>query len=402
MGIMSTQKIHAPFIALALAAAMLLGACRGGDKQAGPPPGGPAEVGVVTLAPQSVNLSMELPGRTAAYRIAEVRPQVSGIILKRHFEEGSEVKAGQLLYKIDPAVYKAAYDSACAALARAEASENSARLKAERYRKLVERKAVSDQDQVETEAAWKQTVAEIAAAKAAVDSAHINLAYTDVKAPISGRIGMSQVTEGALVTAQQPTALATIQQLDPMYIDVSQSSVEVLRLKKEVESGQMQVDTEGKARVSVLLEDGSVYAHPGKLEFADVTVAVSTGTVTLRVLAANPDHVLLPGMFVRARLERGQRPDAILAPQVAVTRDMKGIAQALVVNKESVVELRQLVTGQMIGEGIVIESGLQAGDRVIVAGRQKVRPGARVKAVEAKSAPAPAGNDRPATQEKAE
>jgi len=242
----------------------------------------------------------------------------------------------------------------------------------------------------------KQTVAEIAAAKAAVDSAHINLAYTDVKAPISGRIGMSQVTEGALVTAQQPTALATIQQLDPMYIDVSQSSVEVLRLKKEVESGQMQVDTEGKgpgrACSSRMARSMPI---PASSNSPTSPSPCPTGTVTLRVLAANPDHVLLPGMFVRARLERGQRPDAILAPQVAVTRDMKGIAQALVVNKESVVELRQLVTGQMIGEGIVIESGLQAGDRVIVAGRQKVRPGARVKAVEAKSAPAPAGK-RPA------
>ena len=356
------------------------------------------EVAVEIVTPQKVLYTTELAGRTSGFQIAEVRPQVSGIILKRHFEEGTEVKAGQLLYKIDPAVYQAAFDSARAALARAEASENSARLKAERYRKLVDRKAVSDQDQVETEAAWKQAQAEIAAARAAVDSARINLAYTDVKAPISGRIGKSQVTEGALVTAQQATALATIQQLDPMYIDVSQSSVELLRLKKEVASGQLQVDAEGKARVSVLLEDGSAFAHPGELEFADVTVTVSTGTVTLRVLAPNPDNVLLPGMFVRTRLERGQRPDAILAPQVAVSRDIKGIAQALVVNKESVVELRRLVTGQMIGERIVIESGLQAGDRVIVAGLQKVRPGVPVKVAQAK----PAGAGQAATPNKAE
>ena len=395
---MNTQKTTVSVLLAFLLAGLLLAGCRGGDKQAGPPAGGPPEVEVVTLAPESVSLSEELPGRTTAFRIAEVRPQVSGIILKRHFEEGTEVKAGQLLYKIDPAVYQAAFDSARAALARAEASENSARLKAERYRKLVDRKAVSDQDQVETEAAWKQAQAEIAAARAAVDSARINLAYTDVKAPISGRIGKSQVTEGALVTAQQATALATIQQLDPMYIDVSQSSVELLRLKKEVESGQLQVDAEGKARVRVLLEDGSAYAHPGELEFADVTVTVSTGTVTLRVLAPNPDNVLLPGMFVRTRLERGQRPDAILAPQVAVSRDIKGIAQALVVNKESVVELRRLVTGQMIGERIVIESGLQAGDRVIVAGLQKVRPGVPVKVAQAK----PAGAGQAATPNKAE
>lgn len=385
-----------------LLTALILGGCRGGNKQAGPPAGGPPEVEVVTLATQSVSVTTELPGRTTAYRIAEVRPQVSGIILKRHFEEGSEVKAGQLLYKIDPAVYQAVYDSARAALARAEATESSARFKAARYRKLVDRKAVSDQDQVETEAAWKQAVAEIAAAKAAVDSARINLAYTDVKASIPGRIGRSAVTEGALVTAQQAHALATIQQLDPMYIDVSQSSMALLRLKREVESGQLQVDADGKARVNVLLEDGSKYAHPGTFEFADVTVTASTGTVTLRVRVANPDSVLLPGMFVRAQLERGQRPDAVLAPQVAVSRDIKGIAQAMVVTKESVVELRRLVTGQMIDEDIVVESGLQAGDRVIVAGLQKVRPGVTVKAVEAGTATAPSGNDRPATQDKAE
>jgi membrane fusion protein (multidrug efflux system) len=348
---------------------------------------------------------MELPGRTAAFRIAEVRPQVSGIILKRQFEEGSEVKAGQVLYRIDPAPYQAAHDSAKAALARAEAMENSARLKAERYRKLVDGKAVSVQDQVETEAAWKQAQAEVAAAKANVESTRINLAYTEVKAPISGRIGKSSVTEGALVTAQQALALATVQQLDPIYIDVSQPSVELQRLKKQAASGELVMETEGKARVTVLLEDGSPYEQPGMLEFADVTVNETTGTVTLRALVANPKNDLLPGMFVRARLDRGQRPDAILAPQVAITRDIKGIAQALVVNQESVVELRRLVTGQMIDSHIVIESGLKAGDRVIVAGLQKVRPGAPVKAVEAKpegAATASADNGQSATQKKAE
>ncbi len=314
---MNTQKTTVSVLLAFLLAGLLLAGCRGGDKQAGPPAGGPPEVEVVTLAPESVSLSEELPGRTTAFRIAEVRPQVSGIILKRHFEEGTEVKAGQLLYKIDPAVYQAAFDSARAALARAEASENSARLKAERYRKLVDRKAVSDQDQVETEAAWKQAQAEIAAARAAVDSARINLAYTDVKAPISGRIGKSQVTEGALVTAQQATALATIQQLDPMYIDVSQSSVELLRLKRwpRPAAGGRRGQGPGERTAR-----GQLRRPAGELEFADVTVTVSTGTVTLQVLAPNPDNVLLPGMFVRARLERGQRPDAILAPQVAVSR----------------------------------------------------------------------------------
>lgn len=400
---MSTFKT-APFIALALAAAMLLGACKDGKQ---PPqamgPGGPVEVETITVASQAVSLSEELPGRTSAFRVAEVRPQVGGILQRRLFTEGSEVKAGQLLYQIDPAPYQAAHDSAKAALARAEAAEYSARLKADRFRALVRTQAVSTQEQVDSEAAWKQTVAEVAAARAALETARINLDYTRITAPIGGRIGRSAVSEGALVTAQQPTALAVIQQLDPMYIDVSQSSVEMLRLKKEVESGQLQVDAEGKARVGVLLEDGSQYAHPGTLEFADVTVTMSTGTVILRVLTPNPDHVLLPGMFVRARLERGLRPDAILAPQVAVTRDIKGIAQALVVNKESVVELRRLVTGQIIGDRIVVESGLQAGDRVIVAGLQKVRPGVPVKAVAAAAAPAAAAEGgQPATQKKAE
>ena len=368
-------------IPLALLTVMpMLAACKNNQPKASTQPP-PAEVETITLSPQTVSLSMELPGRTAAYRIAEVRPQVSGIVLKRQFEEGSEVKAGQLLYLIDPAPYKATHDSAKAALAKAEASENSARLKAERYRKLVDNKAVSIQDQVETEAAWKQAVAEVASAKAAVESSRINLAYTEVKAPISGRIGKSAVTEGALVTAQQANALATIQQLDPMYIDVSQSSIELQHLKKEVASGQLQVDKEGKARVSVLLEDGSTYQQPGTLEFADVTVNETTGTVTLRAVAANPKQDLLPGMFVRARLEKGQRKDALLVPQVGVSRDTKGAATVMLVKGDSTVELRRIETSQVIGDALLVESGLQAGEQVIVAGLQKIRPGVPVKAV---------------------
>lgn len=373
------------------AAALLIGGCKGGAKQAGPPPGGPVEVEVVTLAPQTISLNTELPGRTAAFRIAEVRPQVSGIILKRQFEEGSEVKAGQVLYQIDPALYRAAHDSAKAAQARAEAMENSTRLKAERYRKLVDGKAVSVQDQVETEAAWKQAQAEVAAAKASVESTRINLAYTEVKSPISGRIGKSSVTEGALVTAQQAMALATVQQLDPMYIDVSQPSVELQRLKNEAASGQLMMDQAGKAKVTVLLEDGSAYREPGMLEFADVTVNETTGTVTLRALVANPRQELLPGMFVRARLDKGQRKDAILVPQAGVSRDLKGGAQVMVVNGESMVELRKIVTSQVIDGKALIESGLAAGDRVIVAGLQKVRPGAPVKIADPAAAGQAAG-----------
>lgn len=373
------------------AAALLIGGCKGGAKQAGPPPGGPVEVEVVTLAPQTISLNTELPGRTAAYRIAEVRPQVSGIILKRQFEEGSEVKAGQVLYQIDPALYRAAHDSAKAAQARAEAMENSTRLKAERYRKLVDGKAVSVQDQVETEAAWKQAQAEVAAAKASVESTRINLAYTEVKSPISGRIGKSTVTEGALVTAQQATALATVQQLDPMYIDVSQPSVELQRLKNEAASGQLVMDQTGKAKVTVMLEDGSAYREPGMLEFADVTVNETTGTVTLRALVANPRQELLPGMFVRARLDKGQRKDAILVPQAGVNRDLKGGAQVMLVNGESTVELRKIVTSQVIDGKALIESGLVPGDRVIVAGLQKVRPGAPVKIADPAAAGKAAG-----------
>ena len=373
------------------AAALLIGGCKGGAKQAGPPPGGPVEVEVVTLAPQTISLNTELPGRTAAYRIAEVRPQVSGIILKRQFEEGSEVKAGQVLYQIDPALYRAAHDSAKAAQARAEAMENSTRLKAERYRKLVDGKAVSVQDQVETEAAWKQAQAEVAAAKASVESTRINLAYTEVKSPISGRIGKSTVTEGALVTAQQATALATVQQLDPMYIDVNQPSVELQRLKNEAASGQLVMDQTGKAKVTVMLEDGSAYREPGMLEFADVTVNETTGTVTLRALVANPRQELLPGMFVRARLDKGQRKDAILVPQAGVSRDLKGGAQVMLVNGESTVELRKIVTSQVIDGKALIESGLATGDRVIVAGLQKVRPGAPVKIADPAAAGKAAG-----------
>ncbi len=364
-----------------LAAMPMLNACKGGEKKAMSAPG-PTEVEVVTLAPQTVSLSTELPGRTAAYRIAEVRPQVSGIILKRLFTEGSEVKSGQLLYQIDPAPYKAALDSAKATLAKAEAMENSTRLKAERYRKLVDGKAVSVQDQIETEATWKQALAEVAAAKAAVASTQINLSYTELKAPISGRIGKSTVTEGALVTAQQPTALATIQQLDPIYVDVSQPSVELQRLKNEVAGGQLQVDAQGKAKVTVLLEDGSAYKEPGHLEFTDVTVNESTGTVTLRAIIANPAQDLLPGMFVRARLDKGQRTNAILVPQVGLSRDIKGGSTVMLVNKESAAELRQVKTSQVIGDAVLVDAGLQAGDRVIVAGLQKIRPGAPVKVVD--------------------
>ena len=362
-----------------LIAVVLLSACRQENPKTIAP--GPMEVGILTIKQQPVNLAVELPGRTAAYRIAEVRPQVGGIIKKRLFTEGSEVKAGQLLYQIDPDTYQARFDSAKAALAKADALEHSARLKAERYRTLVQTKAVSDQDQVEMEANWKQAVADVAAAKAAVDSARINLDYTKLTAPISGRIGRSTVTEGALVTAEQATALATIQQLDPLYVDLNQSSTEMLNLKKELSSEQTQHLEKSQSRVKVLFEDGAEYSQPGTLEFSDVTVNQTTGTVILRAIVANPDQRLLPGMFVRARIDKGQRPNAILVPAVSISRNSKGQPMVMLVNKESVVEARIVQTGQNIGDQVLVTEGLSEGEQVIVAGLQKIKPGVSVKAV---------------------
>ena len=361
-----------------LIAVVLLSACRQENPKTIAP--GPMEVGILTIKQKPVNLAVELPGRTAAYRIAEVRPQVGGIIKKRLFTEGSEVKAGQLLYQIDPDTYQARFDSAKAALAKADALEHSARLKAERYRTLVQTKAVSDQDQVEMEASWKQAVADVAAAKAAVDSARINLDYTKLTAPISGRIGRSTVTEGALVTAEQATALATIQQLDPLYVDLNQSSTEMLNLKKELSSEQTQHLEKSQSRVKVLFEDGAEYSQPGTLEFSDVTVNQTTGTVILRAIVANPDQRLLPGMFVRARIDKGQRPNAILVPAVSISRNSKGQPMVMLVNKESVVEARIVQTGQNIGDQVLVTEGLSEGEQVIVAGLQKIKPGVSVKA----------------------
>ena len=361
-----------------LIAVVLLSACRQENPKTIAP--GPMEVDISTIKQQLVNLAVELPGRTAAYRIAEVRPQVGGIIKKRLFTEGSEVKAGQLLYQIDPDTYQARFDSAKAALAKADALEHSARLKAERYRTLVQTKAVSDQDQVEMEANWKQAVADVAAAKAAVDSARINLDYTKLTAPISGRIGRSTVTEGALVTAEQATALATIQQLDPLYVDLNQSSTEMLNLKKELSSEQAQHLEKSQSPVKVLFEDGLEYNQTGVLEFSDVTVNQTTGTVILRAIVANPDQRLLPGMFVRARIDKGQRPNAILVPAVSISRNSKGQPMVMLVNKESVVEARIVQTGQNIGDQVLVTEGLSEGEQVIVAGLQKIKPGVSVKA----------------------
>lgn len=359
---------------------LVLGACN--KKNGGtPPPGAPLEVGVVTIQPQRVVVTTELTGRTSAYLIAEVRPQVSGIIQQRLFTEGSEVKAGQVLYQIEPAVYQAAYASAKATEARAAANLIAARLKEERFRELVQSKAVSQQDFDDAYSALKQAEAEVAFAQAAVESAGINLAFTKVKAPISGRIGTSAVTIGALVTANQEAALATIQQLSSMHVDVTQSSAELLRLRQNLESGHLQQGDAGQTKVKLLLENGVTYPLEGVLKFSDVTVDPGTGSVTLRSVFPNPKQQLLPGMFVRAVIQEGVNEQAILVPQRGVSRNPAGQPIVMVVGAEEKVELRQIQTERTLGDNWLVSAGLHAGDRVILEGLQKIRPGMPVKAV---------------------
>ncbi|WP_426342943.1 efflux RND transporter periplasmic adaptor subunit [Pseudoduganella sp. S-14] len=368
--------------AAAVAAAMVAGC---GGKQAGPAQGSAQqapEVAVFTVAPQALAMSTELPGRTAAYQVAEVRPQVGGLIQKRLFTEGADVKAGVQLYQIDAATYEAAFNSAKANLAKAKANLAAATPKVARYKELVAIEGVSRQDYDDAVAAHEQARAEVEAAQAAVDSARINVEYTKVASPISGRISRSNVTPGALVTAGQATALTTVQQLDPIYVDVTQSSEELLRLKREMDSGSLK-KANGQAAVTLLLADGSKYALPGRLQFSDVSVDPGTGNVTLRALFPNPKHDLLPGMFVRAVLETGVSEQAIAVPQMGVTRNPKGEATALVLNKEGKVEQRVLQTGGTIGDKWLVKSGLVAGDRVIVEGLQKVKPGGEAHATSA-------------------
>jgi len=378
----------------ALAAGLVLSGC-GKSKSAGQqPPAGPPEVGVVTVQPQSVAITTELSGRTSAYLVAEVRPQVSGIIQKRVFTEGSDVKAGQVLYQIDPATYQAAFASAKAAETRAEANLIPARLREERYKDLVIIKAVSQQDYDNAYASLKQAEADVASAQAAVETARINLAYTKVTAPISGRIGKSAVTTGALVTANQEAPLATIQQLSSMYVDVTQSSAELLRLQQNLASGQLQRGDSARARVKLLLENGSSYPLEGTLKFSDVTVDPATGSVTLRSVFPNPKQVLLPGMFVRAVIQEGVKDQAILVPQRGVTRNPAGNPLVMVVGAEEKVEPRVIKTERTVGDSWLVTDGLKTGDRVILEGIQKARPGTQVKAVPFGSKPAegaPAG-----------
>lgn len=353
------------------------------QQPSGPAPGQGAqpEVGVITIQPERAVLTTELPGRIAPHLIAEVRPQVGGIVQQRHFTEGTDVKAGQVLYQIDPATYRAAFASARAALARAEANLAPARLREERFRDLVKNKAVSEQEYDDANAALLQAEAEVESAKAALETARINLDYTSVKAPISGRIGRSSVTTGALVKASQDETLATIQQLDPVYVDVTQSTADLLRLRQSLASGLLKNGGVTQAQVRLLLEDGTPYAQPGTLKFSEVTVDQGTGSVTLRNLFPNPDLLLLPGMFVRAVLEEGVNEQAILVPQRGVTRNQAGSAMVMVVGAEEKVEPRLIKVARTVGDKWLVSEGLKAGDRVILEGIQKARPGTVVKAV---------------------
>jgi membrane fusion protein (multidrug efflux system) len=353
------------------------------------PGGGAVPVTVVTLKAAPVTLTRELPGRTSAFLVADIRPQANGIIKDRMFTEGAQVKAGQVLYQLDDAIYKAQYESALATLARANATAISARLAQQRAETLAKIDAVSAQENETAIAAYGQAEADVAAAKAAVENAKVNLAYTRIASPIAGRIGKSSVTPGALAVANQQTALATVQQLDPIYVEVSQSSSEWLRLRHEIDNGKLKAGGTG-ARVAIFLEDGTRYPKEGRLQFSDVTVDTGTGSFIVRAIVPNPDNQLLPGMYVRVVLDEGVVPDAILAPQQGITRDPKGDATALVVDGDGKVEQRQLSASRTIGDMWLVESGLKAGDRVIVEGLQKIHPGAPVQATERDAAPAAA------------
>ena len=373
-------------VLLPLTLAVALTAC-GGEQQAQQRPATP--VTVVTLAPETTTLTRELPGRTNAYQIAEVRPQVSGIVAERLFKEGGLVKAGQPLYQLDNAAYKASAATAQAQLARAKATLSAARLTATRSQELAKIDAVSKQDNEDSIAALRQAEAELASGQAGVQSAQVTLGYAKITSPISGRIGKSSVTQGALVTANQPAALATVQQLDPIYVDLTQSANELLQLRKGLASGTIE---DGRSLpVTILLEDGSEFEHKGEMEFSEVSVDPTTGSYALRVKVANPDHLLLPGMYVRAVIGGGVRQNAILVPQKGISRDPKGHAIAMLVNAENKVEKREIKVSRTIGDKWLVEEGLAAGDRVIVEGLQKIQPDAPVQATEAGQRPDAAG-----------
>ena len=369
-----------PRIAPALFLALLLAACGGGE--APPPEMPPPAVTVVTLQPEPVTLTRELPGRTTAYVVAEVRPQVTGIVKERLFTEGSLVEAGQPLYQLDDAAYRAAYNSARATLARAEAALEVARLNAERAAELVKVNAVSRQEHENAVAVLEQAQADVGVAEAQVASTAVELGYARITSPIAGRIGKSSVTQGALVTADQTQPLATVQQLDPIYVDLTQSASELLEFRRALAVGSMR-EAEGMP-VTILLEGGERYAEEGELAFTDVAVEPSTGSFSLRVLVPNPDHLLMPGMYVRAVISNAVLEDGLLVPQQGIARDPKGNASALVVAEDGTAQVRPVQVSRTVGDKWLVRDGLAAGDRVIVEGLQKVQPGMPVDATEAR------------------
>lgn len=382
---MDSQRVYqGRALPTAIFLAVALGACSNAQTPA-PAPQVP-DVSVVTVHRGSVPITTDLPGRTSPYLVAQVRARVDGIVLKREFKEGGEVKAGQRLYQIDPAPYIAALNSATASLQKAEANLTSMAAQAERYKVLVAANAVSKQDFDNAVSTQGQAAADVATGKAAVAMAQINLGYTNVVSPISGRSGVSQVTEGAYVQASAATLMTTVQQIDPVYVDLTQSSVEGLQLRRDVASGQLKLNGPNQAKVTLALEDGTQYPSTGSLQFTDITVDQGTGSVTVRAIFPNPRFVLLPGMFVRARIQEGVSESAILVPQVGVTHDPKGQATALVVGPDNKVAVHALQLRGTSGNQWIVEGGLNDGDRVIVAGVQKVQLGAVVQAVESKTA----------------
>ncbi|QLQ96597.1 efflux RND transporter periplasmic adaptor subunit [Providencia alcalifaciens] len=361
-----------PLALLVLSGGLALSGCNEEQKGGGERPA--PDVGIVTLKAEPLTIKTELPGRTSAYRVAEVRPQVSGIILKRNYKEGSDVEAGVSLYQIDPAPFQATYNSAKAELAKAQANANLAALTVKRYKPLLGTNYISQQEYDQANSTYAQSLAAVKAAEAAVETARINLNYTKVTSPISGRTGKSNVTEGALVSAGQTTELMRVQQLDPIYVDVTQSSEDFLRLKNEIEQGALQKEP-GKAPVSLVINGGQEYAQKGQLEFSDVTVDETTGSITMRAVFPNPNKELMPGMFVRAILEDGVKENAILVPQQGVARTPQGDAQVMVVGAENKVEVRKVKAVQAIGNNWLVTDGVKDGDRVIVIGLQKIKPG---------------------------
>ncbi|MEW5288925.1 MULTISPECIES: efflux RND transporter periplasmic adaptor subunit [Erwinia] len=375
---------------LALLCALVISTLTGCDQSSGPTAQAQdaPEVKVLTLVSQDLPVITELPGRTSAFRVAQVRPQVSGIILKRAFTEGSDVVAGQTLYQIDPAPFRASYDNASAAVSEAQARAQIARVTLNRYRSLTGNQYVSRQDFDQAQATVAQTQAAVAVAEAARETARINLGWSTITAPVSGRIGRSSVTEGALVQSAQSDALATVQQLDPLYVDVTQSEQAFMHLQQELAAGRLQQQTD-KVRVSVVTGNGVLFPHPGTLAFSDVTVDQTTGSITLRAVIPNPDHQLLPGMFVRARLEEGRDPGALLIPQQAVTRTPRGDASTMVVDSDNRVSVRAIQVSQAVGDKWRVTAGLRAGERVIISGLQRARPGMTVKPVAASDSSSP-------------